>query len=1233
MEQKMFKKMSLKIPILSFLLIFLQACGGAAAGGSTMIPWMAALMGGSPTELDSSLDSNGVKLPEIVQTALQDVPTYGAVIINGSLSATQCSQEGNSIDCNNDSGLNLSSVTIQLVSANGTVVDSTQLSPTGQYSFSLTNLNNGNYRILINTGNGLNYSYEDFNFIYDPTINGSNTITVNTLVATRYYLSNGPSSLSGSVKSQSFSDQNGSTVIPNSPLSGVTVKLLNSSNVEISRTITNNAGVYEFVIQNLANDNYKIFIEGSSFLSLNRPYNDEIIPFRFVFLGNDPTTITSVPLSNTNLTWIPAPTAPLVIGEWTLSNIANPNLDLGGFTIILKDSSGNYLSTSTSDSAGKFSFNFSLGQGVYSIEVSKSGFYTTGASFTFTPNYSGNPTTVTQTAPLKIVPIPSNITGVVSGINNSPPRIEGATINFKPANTQAPSNLAYLVSGSDDRLKNLASLWMREACTHITSCLATCLSSSFSPSCVIQNQGVGPWTYDSFQNKVYEVKPDNKTVFFTAVAGKWEYYISASGFESTPPSVITLNGQDISVQAVSLTPSTHRGYIEGQTIVYDTLSSGTKNSYGGTVTGYTAFPGIPGLFVILLGNTDNSSNPIAHITTTGANGTYKFDGSSKVISLPSLNTLCENTSLVSQVIGVSISLTTTTSPTCSSVADGLRVAYSISQFQTASNLSSSSLQSSTDVNSSVFQSNNQFLFRQGSYSLIVFDPLKHLSSTSMKAEINTTLVPNFGGALSLVTSVLHLPRRTITGTLSDAISTMPIPGAIVSLGIDSNPDPNIITFSQSVYKDQDSLPYSIPRINPSTGARADILVPDTITDANGSYSISNVDPGSYIVRISKSGYEEILVPIIVNSSGGSTVANGQVVESGERGNLTGKILLAGGSNFTGSYNLELVHPTSGLRPTSPVNPTTLSSGTTNFTNAPNYSIFQVNSGQWKLKFSASGYVNVEGLVNIQGGATTNFDIITMIPGSQAPASISGIIYNAFNNSKVTTGLTVTLRPGINNRSGSLALNGNNQSIAPILSVVDGSYLIPNVPAGNYTLEIAGTGYTTTYQTVISAGSNSGNQNVFVSPILVSNEVRVVLTWNATPKDLDSHLEYGSSTCQDGGSKCQVVYNQKSRLNGDLTLDVDVTRGYGPETVTIKNTAWNQSRLGYSVYNFSNDGTISNSGAIVKVFKSSGLVRTYNASSSQTQRWWQIFCLDRNGGITDIGQPGCAVSDFFNAVSN
>ena len=135
----MLKKLSLKIPIFTLLLMFLQACGGAAGGGN-MVPWMAALMGGTPTELDSSLDSNGVKLPEIVQTPLQDVPTSGSVVINGSISATQCSRDGNSIDCSNDSGLNLSLVTVQLISANGKVLGTTKLSPTGKYSFSIPNL-------------------------------------------------------------------------------------------------------------------------------------------------------------------------------------------------------------------------------------------------------------------------------------------------------------------------------------------------------------------------------------------------------------------------------------------------------------------------------------------------------------------------------------------------------------------------------------------------------------------------------------------------------------------------------------------------------------------------------------------------------------------------------------------------------------------------------------------------------------------------------------------------------------------------------------------------------------------------------------------------------------------------------------------------------------------------------------------------------------------------------------
>ncbi|HNH07915.1 MAG TPA: carboxypeptidase regulatory-like domain-containing protein, partial [Leptospiraceae bacterium] len=310
------------------------------------------------------------------------------------------------------------------------------------------------------------------------------------------------------------------------------------------------------------------------------------------------------------------------------------------------------------------------------------------------------------------------------------------------------------------------------------------------------------------------------------------------------------------------------------------------------------------------------------------------------------------------------------------------------------------------------------------------------------------------------------------------------------------------------------------------------------------------------------------------------------------------------------------------------------------------SIFSVNPGTWKIKFASAGYVPVEGIITVQSGATTNFDIVTMIPGSQAPASISGRLLNAQNNTAITTGLTVRIRPGVGVTSGPYALDSSNATIGAVTSAADGSYVIPNVPAGNYTVEVSGTGYATTYQTVISAGANSANQNILVSPVLGATEVRIVLSWNATPRDVDSHLEF------DAGPYNQVVWNQKNRLCSnatvesakgssqplrtdicDLTLDYDVVTGYGPETVTMKNTVWTKPRRGYSLYNWSNEASLSTSGSTVKVYKSTGLVRTYNVGPAQVGRWWQMFCLQADRTIIDVGQTGCSASSFFNTPQN
>ena len=53
--------------------------------------------------------------------------------------------------------------------------------------------------------------------------------------------------------------------------------------------------------------------------------------------------------------------------------------------------------------------------------------------------------------------------------------------------------------------------------------------------------------------------------------------------------------------------------------------------------------------------------------------------------------------------------------------------------------------------------------------------------------------------------------------------------------------------------------------------------------------------------------------------------------------------------------------------------------------------------------------------------------------------------------------------------------------------------------------------------------------------------RIILTWADRPSDLDIHL----SIC---GTECEVYYAKKNCEN--LNLDIDVTNGYGPETMTL-----------------------------------------------------------------------------------
>ncbi len=1135
--------------ILLSIVIGLSACSGKKSKkGFMLFPFGAGV---------AMLDQNGNALPENTGNAQQEAATSGPATVTGSIEP----MNGSAVQ----SGFDFSGIEVSLVDPQGNVIATTTPDNFGSFTFNVPDLHNNNYRVLIPDGGGLNQGHVDFNFVFNPSQSGATAVNLQPISTQVQQFTAGPAKISGKALTPGYTD--GVTTVAAGPLpAGTTVQLLDADDNVIASTTTNASGDYVFNQANLHNGNYTVRIVGSAQSASGRPFTDVSVGFHFAFEGYNINTATNVNLSPAQSAWTPATKAPATIGG-QVDNAANV-IAASGLTVKLMNAGGSVVAQTTTDGSGAYSLSSSmLDGGIYYIEVSGSGYNSQTASVLFVPLATGASTSLTVNN-ISIVPKQSNIAGTIRDAASSA-SVAGAVISFRPSSTQPVSKLSYLLT--DPVLGAAAARWIAE------------------------KNATG--NYVTYLTKSYNGPDGNGNLYMTAVAGKWSYYVSAPGYQSSSSAEITLNGADQAAN-IALNSDPKRSRIAGQAVVVDTLVDGSKQSYGGSVTGYTNQGyAIPGLIVVMLNNRNNAGDAVAHVTTTSASGSFTFTNVHVV--LPS---------------GLA--------------DDASRVAYAAGQYA-AGNATTGNISGTDAATDSITTDGTNYYFKTNSYSIFIVDPRGHMSASLTTANNGSVAsnTPTSGTVLTAAAMVSHLARGRISGVVTDAFSTAAISGATVQLGKDSNPDPTVVSFTPAR---KDSNPISSTS---RLSASADVVIADQTTPANGSYSFDNIDPGDYVLQIVKSGYVTTVIPVTVPSNGGSVSVNPPIVVDGPKGNLTGYVKLPGGFNFTDPYTLEVTSPVSGVHPPSGVVPASLASGATQFANAPQYSIFSLPAGVWKLRFVAAGYTTVEGLVTIQGNATTNFDIITMVPGSQGPAAVSGRAFNALNNQAIS-GLSVRLRPGVGVTNGAYATDSSGTTLPAAATGSNGAYVIANVPAGNYTLEVSGTGYATTYRTVISAGTDTpASQDILVSPVLANNEVRIVLAWNATPKDLDSHLEYGSSWPN------QVVWNDRTKLSGDLLLDYDVVTGYGPETVTMKGTVWTQPRRGYSVYNWSRGQnrdtvlTIGQSGATIRVFKSQGLVRSYAAGPSQVNDWWQLFCFSAAQDLIDVGQPGCDVGTFFNAPRN
>ena len=213
-------------------------------------------------------------------------------------------------------------------------------------------------------------------------------------------------------------------------------------------------------------------------------------------------------------------------------------------------------------------------------------------------------------------------------------------------------------------------------------------------------------------------------------------------------------------------------------------------------------------------------------------------------------------------------------------------------------------------------------------------------------------------------------------------------------------------------------------------------------------------------------------------------------------------------------------------------------------------------------------------------------------GGPARGTVTGRVVNA-TNAQAIPGATICVL-------------STNQCAT---STSQGNYTIGNVPAGSQTVRATASGFTALQQTATVPAGGTVTLNFALSPTLAQGEIRIVLTWGATPLDLDSHLWLPAS------NPYHIYYGDKGNcpIFPRACLDVDDQTSYGPETVTIK-----QRYTGtyvYAVYNYSSDPSITQSNGRVQVYGPTGLLAQYAIPTSGSGRWWYVF--DLNGATGQL----------------
>lgn len=231
-----------------------------------------------------------------------------------------------------------------------------------------------------------------------------------------------------------------------------------------------------------------------------------------------------------------------------------------------------------------------------------------------------------------------------------------------------------------------------------------------------------------------------------------------------------------------------------------------------------------------------------------------------------------------------------------------------------------------------------------------------------------------------------------------------------------------------------------------------------------------------------------------------------------------------------------------------------------------------------------------------------------------PYLLYGVVRNAVTNEIILVGCRLVFRDYGQN-------TGRIYSTA-YTSDDDGFYQTSELPSNikRYRVQISCEGFDTEYFDIqLPENETEVEKNFVLNPCLQDNEfLRVITTWEQIPRDIDTHIRpIGAVAVTDSDyGEDYINYHTKdySFSNGaQLSLDVDNTQGFGPETVTLKENK--DVSFIYYLVNFSKEADMTASNVCVRFKVAGGATRELTISrQDKSYLVWNVFKYE-NGVVT------------------